>query len=124
MTTSTSSDGPHPVDVHVGQRVSDKRRSLGYNQSELGRALGLTFQQVQKYERGANRMSASKLWDTAQFFKVDIAYFFEGLSGADDRIGSGPTTANDAEPSRASREIARLAKRLSVRQQRNLLAIL
>ena len=52
-------DGPHPVDRHVGRRVCEKRIGLGYNQSDLGRALGLTFQQIQKYEKGANRISAS-----------------------------------------------------------------
>jgi transcriptional regulator with XRE-family HTH domain len=52
---------PHPVDVHVGRRVCEKRLSFGYNQSDLGRALGLTFQQIHKYEKGANRISASKL---------------------------------------------------------------
>ncbi len=69
---TTIADGPHPVDRHVGRQVTDKRIELGYNQSDLGRALGLTFQQVQKYEKGANRISASKLWMVARFFKVDI----------------------------------------------------
>ena len=61
MARGKGEDGPHPVDRHVGRRVCEKRISLGYNQSDLGRALGLTFQQVQKYEKGTNRISASKL---------------------------------------------------------------
>ena len=74
MARGTADGGPHPVDRHVGRRVCEKRISLGYNQSDLGKALGLTFQQIQKYEKGANRVSASKLWDIARFFKVDIGY--------------------------------------------------
>lgn len=74
-----ATDTPHPVDVHVGRRVCGKRLDLGYNQSDLGRALGLTFQQVQKYEKGSNRISASKLYDIARFFKVEVGYFYEGL---------------------------------------------
>ena len=72
MARGKGEDGPHPVDRHVGRRVCEKRLALGYNQSDLGRALGLTFQQIQKYEKGANRVSASKLWDIARFFKVEI----------------------------------------------------
>ena len=71
-----SNDGPHPIDVEVGRRVCELRLSRGYNQSQLGRALKLTFQQIQKYEKGANRISASKLWQIAEFFGVDVGYFF------------------------------------------------
>ena len=70
---------PNPVDVHVGTRVRLRRKQLGVSQERLAEALGLTFQQVQKYERGANRISASKLWDTAGFLSVPIAFFFDGL---------------------------------------------
>ena len=74
-----------PVDLHVGTRVRFRRKSLGLSQEALGNALGLTFQQVQKYERGANRISASKLHETARFLKVPVAYFFDnfGLSEND-----------------------------------------
>ena len=82
MVRGSGADGPHLVDRHVGRRVCEKRIALGYNQTDLGQALGVTFQQVQKYEKGANRISASKLWDIARFFRVDIGYFFEGLTGA------------------------------------------
>jgi transcriptional regulator with XRE-family HTH domain len=64
-------DGPHPVDVAVGARIRTIRKSRGLSQSGLGSALGLTFQQVQKYERGANRVSASKLVEIAR--KLDVA---------------------------------------------------
>ena len=68
----------NPIDLYVGGRVRMRRKFLGLSQTDLGDALGLTFQQVQKYERGSNRISASKLYDTAQCLKVPVAYFFEG----------------------------------------------
>ena len=72
---------PNHVDRHVGSRVRLRRMLLGLSQEKLGEALGLTFQQVQKYEKGTNRIGASRLQQIAQFLKVEIAYFFEGLSG-------------------------------------------
>ena len=72
-------DAPNPVDVHVGRRVRLRRRELGVSQAWLADRLGLTFQQVQKYERGANRISASKLYQIASVLEVPITYFFEGL---------------------------------------------
>ena len=71
---------PNPVDLHVGGRVRMRRKMLGVSQERLAEALGLTFQQVQKYERGANRVSASKLYEIARFLGAPVAYFFEGLS--------------------------------------------
>lgn len=73
---------PNEVDVHVGAQVRQRRRQLGLSQERLADALGLTFQQVQKYERGANRISASKLWDTASFLGVPIDWFFRGIEDA------------------------------------------
>ncbi len=75
-------DGPNPVDVHVGARVRERRVSLGMTQTDLGEYLRLTFQQIQKYERGTNRISASKLWVLSNFFEVPIEWFFEGLGKA------------------------------------------
>ncbi len=72
-------DGPNPVDVHVGKRVRERRVSLGMTQTDLGEYLRLTYQQIQKYERGTNRISASKLWALSHFFKVPVEWFFEGL---------------------------------------------
>lgn len=118
-------DGPHPVDRHVGRRVCEKRISLGYNQSDLGRALGLTFQQIQKYEKGANRISASKLWDIARFFKVDIGYFFDGLTNAAPGMAEGETPAfeHDFPSTRHTIELARVAPSLSARHQKLLLEL-
>ena len=107
------------MDRHVGRRVCEKRISLGYNQSDLGRALGLTFQQIQKYEKGANRISASKLWDIARFFKVDVGYFFQGLSAQPGMAEDGAAAFDHDFPStRYTIEISRLAPQLSSRQQK------
>jgi len=70
---------PDPVDVHVGARIRTRRLLIGMNQETLARALGLTFQQVQKYEGGANRVSASRLSEIADILGVPIAYFFSDL---------------------------------------------
>ena len=73
---------PHPVDVHVGARARMRRTLLGMTQTDLGDALGLTFQQVQKYERGVNRISASRLYDLCRVLNVSIEYFFEDMPTA------------------------------------------
>ena len=73
--------GPHPVDVHVGGRVRTRRMLLGMTQTDLADALELTFQQVQKNERGINRIGASRLYALSHILDVPIEYFFEGLSG-------------------------------------------
>ncbi len=73
---------PHPVDVRVGARVQQRRVLLGMTQTDLGDALGLTFQQVQKYERGANRIGAGRLCDLARVLDVPIDYFFEDMPTA------------------------------------------
>ena len=72
-------DGPDPVDIHVGARVRERRVSLGMSQRDLGDCVGVAFQQIQKYERGTNRISASKLWAISHFFDVPIEWFFDGL---------------------------------------------
>ena len=68
------------VDTHVGQRIRDKRNERGMSQTEVANALGVTFQQVQKYERGTNRVGASRLFDLSRILSVPIQYFFAGLN--------------------------------------------
>lgn len=75
----TADRSPNPVDLHVGARIRMRRKVLGVSQERLAEELGLTFQQVQKYERGANRVSASKLYEIARALSVPVAYFFDGL---------------------------------------------
>ena len=67
------------VDAHVGQRIRDKRNERSMSQTEVANALGVTFQQVQKYERGTNRVGASRLYDLSRILGVQVQYFFEGL---------------------------------------------
>jgi transcriptional regulator with XRE-family HTH domain len=71
----------HPVDVHVGKRVRHRRWMVGMTQQQLGDIVGIKFQQIQKYETGMNRISASRLWDIAQALDVSISFFFEGFEG-------------------------------------------
>jgi len=73
------SDKPNPIDVHVGTRVRLRRTLLGMSQEKLGDALGLTFQQVQKYERGANRIGASRLYDLSHVLDVPVSFFFDDI---------------------------------------------
>lgn len=80
MSEISEDRSPNPVDLHVGARVRMRRRLAGVSQEKLAEALGLTFQQVQKYERGANRVSASKLYEIASALQTPVAFFFEGLA--------------------------------------------
>jgi transcriptional regulator with XRE-family HTH domain len=75
-------DGAHPTDKHVGNRVRMRRLMLGLSQSQLGGALGIAFQQVQKYEKGTNRISASRLQRISEILQVEVPFFFEGLPDA------------------------------------------
>jgi len=83
---------PDPVDIHVGQRVRARRKMLGLSQTQLGKELGVTFQQVQKYERGTNRIGSSRLFRMSTTLDVPVAYFFEGaetkLPGYNDAMGA------------------------------------
>lgn len=73
---------PHPIDIHVGRRLRQRRRLLGLTQEKLAHAVDIRFQQIQKYESGANRISASRLWSLAKALDVSVAYFFDGVNGA------------------------------------------
>jgi len=86
------SDKPNPIDVHVGSRVRLRRTLLGMSQEKLGEAIGLTFQQVQKYERGANRIGASRLYDLSRVLDVPVSFFFDDMNptvttAAEQRLG-------------------------------------
>ncbi|MBB2174772.1 helix-turn-helix domain-containing protein [Gluconacetobacter johannae] len=79
LLTEKSSAGPSPVDVHVGSRIRLRRTLMGLSQERLADAVGLTFQQVQKYERGVNRVSASRLFELSGVLDVPVSFFFDGL---------------------------------------------
>lgn len=70
---------PNPVDIHVGKRVRLRRTLLGMSQEKLGEAIGLTFQQIQKYERGTNRIGSSRLYQLAQVLDIPVSYFFDDM---------------------------------------------
>lgn len=80
---------PNPIDVHVGKRVRLRRTLVGISQEELGRRLRLTFQQVQKYERGANRVGASRLFDLARVLDVPVSFFFDDMPEEVKRLAPG-----------------------------------
>jgi transcriptional regulator with XRE-family HTH domain len=91
--------GPHPIDVHVGARIRVRRTLLGLSQEKLGEMIGLTFQQVQKYERGSNRVGASRLFDLARVLDVPMSYFFEDM---DEKPAARPSRRRAAQEDRAA----------------------
>lgn len=84
---------PNPIDKHVGSRVRMRRMMLGMSQSTLADGLDLTFQQVQKYEKGTNRMGSSRLQQIANTLQVPVTFFFEGAPGQSKLDGSAPSPA-------------------------------
>ena len=105
-------DGPDPVDVHVGTRVRERRTMLGLSQEKLARAFGVSFQQVQKYERGANRISASRLFQLSTILDVPITYFFEGLAGEDADAPVDEAAADEKMMSRETLDLVRAYYRI------------
>jgi transcriptional regulator with XRE-family HTH domain len=103
---------PDLTDKHVGNRVRMRRLMLGVSQTKLADALGITFQQVQKYEKGANRISASRLQQMSNFLEAPIPFFFEGLPSASDRPAKkdGALASSDVFQSLATSEGLSLAK--------------
>lgn len=106
-------EGLNEVDVFVGQRLRELRMLAGLSQSDVASALGLTFQQLQKYERGFNRVSASRLFKLAQFFRVPVSVFFEGLeerAGAQPEGEAAAAATEESEGTLRSREALMLAR--------------
>jgi len=95
---------PHITDIHVGQKLREARLAKGMSQTELGNALGVSFQQVQKYEKGTNRIGSSRLWDVCTVLTVPVSYFFEGLTG--NKVQEGPLSTRAIK---LAREIDSLA---------------
>jgi transcriptional regulator with XRE-family HTH domain len=115
MKKSITKGTPDSIDKYVGSRVRGRRVGLGMNQTRLGQAIGVTFQQIQKYENGTNRVSAGNLFKIAKAMGVDVAYFYEGIPESvvkgSVRRGGGladqPVTAFETDPTR-SREAIKL----------------
>ena len=104
----------HPVDVHVGARVRQRRILLGMSQTALGDAAGITFQRVQKYEGGGNRISSSRLFEFAKILNVPLSHFFEGIApgGATGRrkVGRPKSNASDEADINLKRETLQLVR--------------
>lgn len=77
----------HPVDIHVGKRIRQRRWMLSLTQQQLADQVGIKFQQIQEYETGMNRVSASRLWDIATALQAEVSFFFDGLEGPDENAG-------------------------------------
>ena len=115
---------PNPIDVHVGRRIRERRRQLGLSQEKLADALGLTFQQVQKYERGSNRVSASKLFEVSRTLGVRVSDFFDGIAAdAAPGVSAGAPLefVHDMALTPEGSEIAMLFPRIPKKQRRLLL---
>lgn len=89
---------PNPIDTHVGSRIRMRRNMLGMSQEKLGENLGITFQQVQKYEKGANRVGASRLQAIASIMNVPVAFFFEDAPGQPTSPGGGFAEDHEIDP--------------------------
>jgi transcriptional regulator with XRE-family HTH domain len=85
------------IDLHVGKRLRRRRRLLGLTQQQLAESIGIRFQQIQKYECGANRVTASRLYELSVSLNVPVGYFFEGLQAATDAAGAPTNVANDRD---------------------------
>ncbi|MEM8986073.1 MAG: helix-turn-helix transcriptional regulator [Pseudomonadota bacterium] len=88
---------PNPIDIHVGSRVRLRRMLVGLSQDKLGEALGLTFQQIQKYEKGVNRIGASRLFQISKILTVPVSFFFDDMPGEETGL-SGFAEGGEADP--------------------------
>jgi transcriptional regulator with XRE-family HTH domain len=107
----------HPVDAHVGKRVRHRRWMIGMTQQQLADKVGIKFQQIQKYETGMNRVSASRLWDIADAMGVSISFFFEGLADAD---GAKPAGSADLMADKEALDLLRSYYAIPEAQRRRL----
>jgi transcriptional regulator with XRE-family HTH domain len=111
----------HPVDVHVGKRIRHRRWTLGTTQQQLADRVGIKFQQIQKYETGANRVSASRLWDIAGALSVPVSFFFEGMDAqTQPDLAVGPDMPNDILSDREALELLRSYYAIPEAQRRRL----
>jgi transcriptional regulator with XRE-family HTH domain len=111
----------HPVDVHVGKRVRHRRWMLGMTQQQLADKVGIKFQQIQKYETGMNRISASRLWDISEAMDVSISFFFEGFDeNVDARAGDAAAVVGDLTADKEAIELVRTYNSIPEEQRRRL----
>ncbi|TCP41759.1 helix-turn-helix domain-containing protein [Rhodovulum marinum] len=109
----------HPVDVHVGKRIRHRRWMVGMTQQQLAEKVGIKFQQIQKYETGMNRVSASRLWDIADALDVPVSFFFEGLDGKSAEV-AGQGMPDDLLSDKEALELVRSYYAIPENQRRRL----
>ena len=110
----------HPVDVHVGKRIRHRRWLVGITQQQLAEAVGIKFQQIQKYETGMNRVSASRLWDIAEALSVPVSFFFEGLGDENLQAEADQEMPNDILKDKEALELVRSYYAIPETQRRRL----
>ncbi|MEL6691089.1 MAG: helix-turn-helix transcriptional regulator [Pseudomonadota bacterium] len=110
----------HPVDVHVGKRIRHRRWMVGMTQQQLAEKVGIKFQQIQKYETGMNRVSASRLWDIAETLTVPVSFFFVGLEGAEPDQAEARATPSDLMADKEAMELVRSYYAIPENQRRRL----
>jgi len=110
----------HPVDVHVGKRIRHRRWMNGTTQQQLAEKVGIKFQQIQKYETGMNRVSASRLWDISHALNVPISFFFEGLEQDDASVHGAADLPSDILADKEALELLRSYYTMPENQRRRL----
>ncbi len=112
------------IDLHLGKRLRRRRRLLGLTQQQVAEGVGIRFQQIQKYECGANRISAARLWQLAQVLDVPVNYFYDGLTETPmrrERDGMGESRATDVVAGKETQDLIRAYAQLGERPRRKLL---
>ncbi|MCG9917435.1 MAG: helix-turn-helix transcriptional regulator [Phenylobacterium sp.] len=109
------------IDVHLGKRLRRRRRLLGLTQQQLAGACGVRFQQIQKYECGANRISAARLWQLSEALEVPVAYFYDGLSAAAQAQAAEGESGGEVLASKETMDLIRAYYQLGERPRRRLL---
>ena len=110
----------HPVDIHVGKKVRHRRWMVGMTQQQLADRVGIKFQQIQKYETGMNRISASRLWDIAETLDVPVSYFFDGLDQKEVVPAAGNPMPGDLLADKEALELVRSYYAIPENQRRRL----
>ena len=110
----------HPVDLHVGKRIRQHRWLVGMTQQQLAEQVGIKFQQIQKYETGANRVSASRLWDISEAMDVPVNFFFEGIEQEVAAAGSSESVPADLMGDKEALDLVRSYYSIPENQRRRL----
>ena len=113
----------HPTDRHVGMNIRTRRKAIGMSQITLAQAVGLTFQQIQKYERGLNRVSASKLFEVARALSVPVSFFFDGLVQSTGEGGEGDSAALALLATAEGAEMATYFSKLPIATRKSIAAV-